>query len=71
MVPEFGCQLQLGISEIHSAKVGSNLPSLSLEGMTSHTPFIHKEAGSFGWIFGQKLGEGSSKKKKDSHQYDR
>jgi hypothetical protein len=58
MVPEFGCHVQLGISEIHSAKVGSNIPSFSLEGMTSHAPFIHEEAGSFGWIFREKLSKG-------------
>jgi hypothetical protein len=57
MIPEFGCQIQLGISEVHSAKIRSNLPSVSLESVTSDTAFIQKEAASFGWIFGKGLGD--------------
>ena len=57
MIPEFGCQIQLGISEVHSAKIRSNLPSVPLERVTSGTAFIQKEAASFGWIFRKGLGD--------------
>jgi hypothetical protein len=55
MVPEFGCHIQLGISEVHSAKIRSDLPAVSLEGMTSHTPFTHEEATSFCRVLRKKL----------------
>jgi hypothetical protein len=58
MIPEFGCQIQLGISEVYSAKIRSNLPSVSLESVTSDTAFIRKEAASFGWIFRKLLAKG-------------
>ena len=59
MVPEFGCHIQLGVSEVHPAKIRSDLPSFSLEGMTSHTPFTHKEAASLGWILREEAGQRS------------
>jgi hypothetical protein len=58
MIPEFGGQIQLGISEVDSAEIRSNLPSVSLESVTSDAAFIQKEAASFGWIFRKLLARG-------------